>query len=286
MPHVLTATHSNSSEIQPHIYRCIRDKRRATTMTLLLQWASVMTRSSAKMPDGLKLLWFSVRTYNEINTFKCQRILADSNLALYCRAESCASNRPICFCYRTRWTESMAVWRRDKKNYRKNKFLIISNAMPWTSTSNTWNTRNPDTYYLRHTLCRVGTKSCHKRTSGRVSTTPVVHSESPLWWNCTTRIIKDKTVLNTHRLWRFLRSHHSGRQTGRHSNCRSRSCPPWTRTVCPRVRHGTCCTGSKPHASACLCRKGPETTKSAFRCTALSPGTQISLRHRHISIDR
>lgn len=63
----------------------------------------------------------------------------------------------------------------------------------------------------------------------------------------------------THLLWKSRRIHRSGTRTGHRSSCRSRFCPPWSRTACPPGTLCTCCTGSTPHASACLCRKGPET---------------------------
>lgn len=65
------------------------------------------------------------------------------------------------------------------------------------------------------------------------------------------------TAATTHPPWTPLRSHRSATQTVSRNSCRSRSCPTWSQTACLPATCDTCCTRSRPHASAYLCRKGP-----------------------------
>lgn len=72
-------------------------------------------------------------------------------------------------------------------------------------------------------------------------------------------VVSWSLICSTHPPWTLLRSHRNARQTVNHNSCRSRSCRTWSRTACPPRTCDTCCTGSTPRASACLCRTDPTT---------------------------
>lgn len=75
----------------------------------------------------------------------------------------------------------------------------------------------------------------------------------------------------TYQHGRFRRIHRNGWRIGRRSSCRSRSCPPCYRTVCPPRTLCTCCRGSRPRASAYPCTTNPANDSSPIIVCSLSP---------------
>lgn len=73
------------------------------------------------------------------------------------------------------------------------------------------------------------------------------------------------TIINnfwsTYRPGTPRRSHRIGTQTVSHSSCRSKFYPTWSQTACRPGTCDTCCKGSTPRASACLCMKDPGSGK-------------------------